>query len=73
MGTNLTQIGNHQIRFKDRTFEDIAEEIKTKLNGIKLINAEFLRTFALEWATGSHYEKQSILKIKTKHDWTYRP
>ena len=67
MGTDLVQIGNHKIRFGERKFKEIAIEICNKLNETKLVNAEYLRLYALCWERSV----RAIRTIKTKTDWTY--
>ena len=72
MGTDLCQIGNHKIKFKNRTFIEISTEIKQKLDNLILSNPEFLRDFALNWANSEPRNVQQIRNIKTKQNWIYR-
>ena len=67
MGTDLSPIGNHKIRFKERHFSELTTEIKSVLDGAVFSNAEFLRRFAL---LENSNDPRSIRKIKTKQDWT---
>lgn len=66
MGTSLVVLGNHSIRFENRTYEDIEKEIRTKLNALVLKNAEFLRLFALKW---SENNPRSIREINETKEW----
>ena len=68
MGTDLYQIGNHKISFKNRRFKDLVIEIKTTLDNTVFPNAEFLKLFALKWHCDN---PRKIREIKTKQDWTY--
>lgn len=65
------QVGNHGIVFKGRHFSELATEIKSKLDGIQFVNAEFLRLFALRWANSEPKSVHDIREIKTKKDWSY--
>lgn len=50
MGTDLYQLGNHKIRFKERPFSELTTEIKTALDNAFFSNAEFSRLAALRRA-----------------------
>ncbi len=68
MGTDLITIGNHKINFKGKKFNEVASEIKFKLDNINFTNADFLHQSALSW----NRDNYNILeKIETKKDWTY--
>lgn len=68
MGTDLYQLGNHKIRFKERQFKELATDIKTTLDNTILPNAEFLKHFALH----CHSDKpRRIREINTKRHWAY--
>lgn len=69
MGTDLVPIGNHKIRFKERSFKDIAKEITERLNKMTFVNAEYLRVYALY--CHSNYVR-TVREIKTKKDWTFQ-
>lgn len=69
MGTSLIPVGNHNIQYKGRNFQDIASEIKEILNHCKFPNSEFLRTFALRWY--GEDDTQMIRKIDDKREWTF--
>lgn len=68
MGTDLWPIGNHNICFKNRRFNELATEIKLKLESISFINAKFLKHYAL-WANSN--DPRRVREIKTKQNWTY--
>lgn len=68
MGTSLAPIGNHTIVFGNRTFKEIANEIKEKLNGIRFVNESYLLDFALHWNSDS--EKRMATIKETTH-WNY--
>lgn len=72
MGTTLVPIGNHKVKFKERSFQEIAEEITQTLNKIQFVNAEYLRLDALYCQTGPPKRVRTIREIKTKKEWTYR-
>lgn len=69
MGTDLYQLGNHKIRFKERDFSELTTEIKTVLDRTVFPNAEFLKRFALRWHSDN---PRMIREIKTKRHWTFR-
>jgi len=69
MGTDLYQLGNHKIKFKERHFSELTTEIKTKLDNTVFPNAEFLKRFALRWHSDN---PRMIREIKTKRHWTFR-
>lgn len=73
MGTGLYPTANHNIQFKNRTPEEVATEIKEKLNSCTLPNPEFLRLFALHWY-GYNWERKNvreIRKINNTHHWNF--
>lgn len=72
MGTDLYQLGNHKIRFKERHFSELTTEIKTTLDNTIFPNAEFLRLAALRWANSEPRNIRDIREIKTKRHWTYK-
>ncbi len=72
MGTDLYQLGNHKIRFKDRNFSELTSEIKSKLDNTVLPNAEFLKLTALRWANSEPRNIRNIREIKNKRYWTYQ-
>jgi hypothetical protein len=72
MGTDLYQLGNHKISFKNRQFSEIANEIKITLDRTIFPNADFLKLAALRWANSEPKNESDIQKIKTKTDWTFR-
>jgi len=72
MGTDLYQLGNHKIRFKERHFSELTTEIKTTLDNTIFPNAEFLRLAALRWANSEPRNIRDIREIKTKQHWTFR-
>lgn len=68
MGISLHPIGNHNISFKNRSFKEIVEEIKHKLDVTRFPNELFLRRFALRWHS---FNPRTIREIKNKKKWTY--
>lgn len=69
MGISLYTFGNHKITFQNKNFIDLATEIAEKLNDLQFTNAEFLKSFALNWHKN---DTKSIKKILAKKSWTYR-
>lgn len=69
MGTDLYQLGNHKIKFKERHFGDLTTEIKIKLDNTVFPNAEFLKRFALRWNSDN---PRKVREIKTKRHWTFQ-
>lgn len=43
MGTSLWILGNHTIKFKEKNFTELVQEVGDKLNKIAFINEDFLR------------------------------
>lgn len=73
MGTGLFPTANHKIIFKNRSFQEIATEIKYKLDHCYLPNPEFLRLFSLQWY-GYNWEGKNvraIRKINNTHHWFF--
>ncbi len=68
MGIDLCQVGNHKILFEKKSFEKLADEIKTILNNSVLPNSEFLRHAALQ---STNLDPKDLRKINSKRDWTY--
>lgn len=68
MGTSLKTIGNHNIVLCNRTFKDVAEEIKGKLNNIRFVNEGFLKQFALNWNCD---DEEALLALKENQPWIY--
>jgi hypothetical protein len=71
MGTSLHILGNHSIEFGNRSFRDIAIEIKRKLDLFQFPNANFLRLAALHWADSNPKDVRTIREIKSKRAWTF--
>ena len=70
MGTDLCPIGNNTLVFENKTFEELANEIKTILDGIVFSNAEFLRLYALN----DTHDVRKLHKLKTEdRTWNYEP
>jgi len=72
MGVDLTQFGNHHIKWRNRNFSDLTEEIKIKLDNITFHNADFLRLAALQWNNDFPKRVRTIREILTKQEWTYQ-
>lgn len=72
MGTDLYQLGNHKIKFKNRQFSELTKEIKITLDKTLFPNADFLRLAALRWANSNPKNVRDIREIKTKREWTFR-
>jgi hypothetical protein len=82
MGVDLHQYGNHTINFKNRDFEEIAQEIKNKLDHLKLVNEEYLKALVIIWEQ-SYLEdpndkqvlrdkiQKRIKKIKERKNWEW--
>lgn len=74
MGTSLVTIGNHKIALKNKTFEELVHEIKSKLNNTKLPDEDFLKECIETWYSGSDADDQRVLtKIKLQNEWTHFP
>ena len=77
MGTDICQYGNHKINFTNRSYDEIAKEIKMKLDTLVLINAEFLRFLVVSyfeggmqlWNKADDEKLEQIRKYKEKTDW----
>jgi hypothetical protein len=65
MGVDLCQYGNHKINFLDRDIIEVAEEIKKKLNSIKIINIDYIKVLMNLWKS-SGLMPPEILKINIK-------
>lgn len=72
MGTDLFQIGNHKIRFKERPFNELTNEIKIILDSTVFPNADFLKLASLRWANSSPRNAREIREIKAKRHWTFK-
>lgn len=72
MGTDLYQLGNHKIKFKDKHFSELTKEIKYTLDNTVFPNADFLRLAALRWENSKPRNVSAIREIKTKKNWTFR-
>lgn len=68
MGVDLYTIGNHNINFKDKTYESLGLEIKEKLDKIVFPNADFL----LEDSLKTNRNNPIILdRINKQIEWFY--
>ena len=69
MGVDLCQYGNHTINFKNRDFEEIAQEIKHKLDKLKFFNEDYLRFLMIDWESSSlkpPYDEQVLKEVIIK-------
>jgi len=82
MGTDLCQYGNHKINFFNRNYEDIAKEIKIKLDNYQFTNEEYLKYLVIkqeeEYINSPyfkdkeyHYERLNRYKNQNKWEWKY--
>jgi len=84
MGTDLCQYGNHNINFNNRSYREVAIEIKEKLDNFKFINEEYLKYLVITREEYfmfnrnsafpmSHYQ-ENIERFKNtkKWEWDYR-
>jgi len=82
VGTDLCKYGNHKINFNNRDYEDIAHEIKVKLDNLQISNVEYLRFLVIYDLESSikHFkrsdEDEILEKIKEykdtiKKEWNY--
>ncbi len=69
MGVDLVPVGNHKIRFKDKSFIEVANEITTVLNQATFPNAQFLKDFARR---SNKYFPEMIREVESKQHWTYK-
>ena len=65
MGVDICQYGNHKINFTGRDINEVAEEIKNKLNSLKLVNIDYLKVLMNLWDSASIMPPE-ILKINVK-------
>jgi hypothetical protein len=70
MGTSLCPMGNHKVEFKNKSFENLSSELKEKLNGLKFVNASFLKEIAI--SEKSNYP-DLIARINEVKDWRFYP
>jgi hypothetical protein len=79
MGVDLCQYGNHKINFTGRNLAEIAEEIKEKLNSIKLVNIDYLKVLMNLWDNAKFEapeiqiknEKTGIYKEIVEEEWNW--
>jgi len=79
MGVDLCQYGNHTINFHNRSHEEIAEEIKQKLDNFHFVNEEYLKLLMIAWESSYLNDPQAlqdkalnaINEIKTKKYWEW--
>jgi hypothetical protein len=80
MGTDLCQYGSHTINFRNRNREEIAEEIKQKLDSFHLVNEEHLKLLVIAWESSylddpqalQDKALQTIKEKKTRKVWKWR-
>ena len=79
MGVDLCQYGNHKVDFKGKNIIDVAEEIKEKLNTIKLVNIDYLKVLMNMWDSSDSQPpeilirnlKSGIYKEILEEDWNW--
>jgi len=79
MGVDLCQYGNHTFIFAERDLTELAEEIKEKLNSIKLVNIDYIKVLMNYWDHSSHNapeillrnEKIGIYKEIVEEEWNW--
>jgi hypothetical protein len=71
MGVDLCVYGNHTILFKNKNVFEIADEIKTRLNNIKLCNKEFLLYYCLFSKYSNYYTYAEIDSMKGRNEWHF--
>ena len=79
MGVDLCQYGNHKVEFAGRNLSDVAEEIKEKLNSIKLSNVDYLKVLMNLWDHADpqapeillRNEKLGIYKDIVEEEWNW--
>jgi hypothetical protein len=79
MGVDLCQYGNHKINFTGRNLTEVAEEIKEKLNSIKLVNIDYLKILMNLWDNARleapeillRNEKIGIYKEIVEEEWNW--
>jgi len=65
MSTDLCQYGNHKINFLNRNYEDIAKEIRNKLDNYKFSNEEYLKYIVIKQE--EEYINSPFTKNKERH------
>lgn len=71
MGTSITGVGNHKITFKDKSFSELATEIKTKLDSLVFVNADFLRSEALRDKNMHPDYEAAYCEMNFKKEWEF--
>lgn len=69
MSTSLCPIANHKIEFKNKSFQSLANEIKEKLDRLKLENIAFLKELSLS----ENSPKPEKTGRKEAGDWSVHP
>jgi len=80
MGVDLCQYGNHKINFAEKNLTEIAEEIKDKLNSIKLVNIDYLKVLMNFWDNSKleapevelKNQKTGIYKEIVEEEWNWK-
>ena len=62
MGVDLCTYGNHKINFSGRDLTEVAEEIKEKLNSIKLANIDYIKVLMNYWDHSDSMAPELMLK-----------
>jgi hypothetical protein len=79
MGVDLCQYGNHKVIFTGRNLTEVAEEIKEKLNSIKLVNIDYIKVLMNYWDYSYEQtpeiflrnEKIGIYKEIVEEEWNW--
>jgi hypothetical protein len=81
MGVDLCQYGNHKVNFKGRDLIEVAEEIKERLNSIKLVNIDYIKLLMNFWDHSDGRAPEILLKnekigifkkiIEEEWNWEY--
>jgi len=80
MGTDLCQYGNHKINFNNRSYEEIAKEIKIKLDNYQFTNEECLKYLAVyqeeeyinsPWSRDKEPHLEKIYRYKNQKKWEW--
>jgi len=72
MGTYLITISNHNIKFANRSYKELTNEITNTLNNIQFANAKYLKHQALIGESCSKVNVRKVKEILTKDAWTYQ-
>jgi hypothetical protein len=81
MGVDLCQYGNHKVIFSGKNLTEVADEIKEKLNSIKLVNIDYIKVLMNYWDHSDIQAPEILLRnekigiyneiVEEKWNWEY--